>query len=111
MNPHGCLLALNVRGHASSRGGVAGESVICAAVTGIVRACSQALADHPSIQTSGSAGAPGELRVTVLDTPVSEREWLRGVTDVILTGIGRIATDRPDEVELTIEQTGEDHGS
>ena len=101
VDDEGLLSSLTVCGHASIAGGAAGENVTCAAVSGIVRACVQALVDRRSVGARGSADGPGDLRVMVAPTE-ADREWLRGVTDVVLSGVGRIAKEAPDDVSLTV---------
>ena len=107
----GCLLSLSIGGHASSEAGRFGENAVCAAVTGIVRAGADAISRRTTIRASGSAPAPGAFELRVLERDATDSEWLRGVSDVVLTGVGRIAGDEPDEVELTITRRGEVHGS
>ena len=107
----GCLRSLSVGGHASSDAGGFGSNVVCAAVTGIVRAAAEALSRRATIRAAGTAPAPGTLELEVLARDADDAEWLRGVGDVVLTGVGRIAGDEPDEVELTITRRGEVHGS
>jgi hypothetical protein len=50
---------------------------------------------------NGAAGREGELRVAVGSVDDEQRDWLRGVTDVLVSGVRRMATDAPGEVELT----------
>lgn len=106
----GCLSSLAVTGHASLGAGPAGDNVICAAVTAIVRACADAVTNRESIRVSGRAASPGELHM-VVEAEEAEREWLRGVTDVLLTGIGRIAQESADDAVLIVNNQGEDHGT
>lgn len=101
-----CLSSLTVSGHASPDGGFAGDNVICGAVTAIVRACAEAISERSTIRATGAAALPGELRVDVQDRPAGDTDWMRGVTSVILTGVGRIARDAPNDVELIQETIG-----
>ena len=106
----GCLSSVSVSGHAAAERGPSGGSIVCAAVTGLVRSCAEAIARRPSITASGDAPGPGELRVEIHGCG-SDGEWLRGVTDVMLCGVERMAGEAPDELELMIERTGVDHGA
>ena len=106
----GCLSSVSVTGHAAPERGSSAGNVVCAAVTGLVRSCADAIARRPSIAACGTAPDPGELRVEILSRD-TDGGWLRGVTDVMLGGIERIAREAPDEVELTVERTGVDHGA
>jgi uncharacterized protein YsxB (DUF464 family) len=105
----GCLSSLVVTGHAST--GTSGVSAECAAVTGIVRAVADAIVRSGSVHASGGADAPGEMRVEVDAANGVDRDWLRGVTDVLVRGISRIADDAPREVRLTTRERGETHGT
>ncbi len=105
----GALSSLTVRGHATlDRNAVSAE---CAAVSGIVRACAQAIDERGDVVASGSATGPGDLVVEIDTVPATATEWLRGITDVIVTGIGRVARDAPREVAMTVEYEGDTHGS
>ncbi|MFP4114756.1 MAG: ribosomal-processing cysteine protease Prp [Spirochaetota bacterium] len=111
LDGEGCLSLLDVTGHASLDPAGSGVSVVCAAVTGIVRACAHAIAGRESIGATGSAHGPGELSLSVDRRLPGDSEWMRGVTDVMLEGVGRIATDAPNEVALQIERTGDQNGA
>jgi uncharacterized protein YsxB (DUF464 family) len=110
LDGEGCLSSVLVSGHAAVNDRTTAISVVCAAVTGVVRSCADAIARRQSIVASGSADAPGELRLEIHSRD-ADGDWLRGVTDVMLCGIGRMADEAPDDVELRIERTGEYHGA
>lgn len=105
----GALSSLTVSGHASL--GSRAVSAECAAVSGIVRACAQAIDERKDVVASGSAQGPGDLVVEIDTVPAGAATWLRGVTDVMLTGIARISREAPHEVTMTIEYEGDTHGS
>lgn len=96
----GCLSALVMTGHVSAAGGPRGANLICAAVTGLVRSCAEAIAVADGIVADGAAEREGELHVTVRAVESGRRDWLKGVTDVLLSGLRRMAADAPGEVEL-----------
>ncbi|MFW5686214.1 MAG: ribosomal-processing cysteine protease Prp [Spirochaetota bacterium] len=103
LDGEGVLSSFEVTGHAAIDGGV-GQSVVCAAVTGIVRACADAVASNAAVGAVGAASRPGELVVNVTGESEDGSTWLQGVTDVLLGGVGRIARDAPDEVELIVDR-------
>lgn len=105
----GALSSLTVRGHASL--GSRTVSAECAAVSGIVRACAQTIDERDDIAAAGSAEAPGDLVLGIDRVAAGAELWLRGVTDVIVTGIGRIARESPQEVTMAVEYEGDTHGS
>jgi len=96
----GCLSALVMTGHVSAAAGPRGANLICAAVTGLVRSCAETIVAANGIVAGGDAGREGELHVAVRSVESGRREWLRGVTDVLVSGVRRMAADAPDEVEL-----------
>ena len=110
LDDEGCLSSVSVTGHAAVPRGAPGGSVVCAAVTAVVRSCADAIAHRPAIVASGAASGPGALRVEIRSRG-ADRDWLRGVTDVMLSGLARIAGEAPGEVDVMIERTGEDHGA
>ena len=97
----GCLSELTMTGHVSSAGGPRGANVVCAAVTGLVRSCIETVTAANGIVADGTAEHEGQLRVMVRLIEGEHRDWLRGVTDVLVSGVRRMATDAPGEVELT----------
>ncbi|MFW5742027.1 MAG: ribosomal-processing cysteine protease Prp [Spirochaetota bacterium] len=105
----GALSSLTVRGHASL--GSRTVSAECAAVSGIVRACAQAIDERGDIAATGSADAPGDLVLSIDSVAAAALAWLRGVTDVIVTGIARVARESPQEVTMAVEYEGDTHGS
>jgi len=98
--PDGCLVAMRMTGHAGVSGGPRGGNIVCAAVTGVVRSCAEAITGADGIAVSGVADREGELSLLIREVDESRRDWLRGVTDVLLTGVRRIAAETPDEVAL-----------
>ncbi len=96
----GCLSALVMTGHVSPAGGPRGANLTCAAVTGLVRSCAEVIATADGIVADGIAEREGELHVTVHAVAGGRHEWLRGVTDVLVSGVRRMAADAPGEVEL-----------
>ncbi len=96
----GCLSTLVMTGHVGAAGGPRGANLTCAAVTGLVRSCAEAIAAADGIVADGSAEREGEFHVTVRAVEGGRRDWLRGVTDVLVCGVRRMATDAPGEVEF-----------
>ena len=109
LNGAGCLASVSVTGHAATSDRGSSVSVVCAAVTAVVRSCADAIARRASVRATGATTGPGDFRLE-LDAD-SAGEWLHGVTDVLLTGIGRIAGEAPLEVELTIEREEQRNGT
>jgi uncharacterized protein YsxB (DUF464 family) len=106
----GALSHLRMAGHASPAAGPRGGNIVCAATTAVVRSCVEAIAARPDVVVA-ARGDEGELSVTVTGYPPDVAEWLRGVTEVLLVGVRRIADDSPDEISLTVEDEGVRNGS
>jgi uncharacterized protein YsxB (DUF464 family) len=104
------LLGFEMNGHASQSAGARGHNIVCAAVSALVRSCSEALAGQNGVVAVGS-GDEGRLVVRVSQCDPGQMEWLRGVTSVLISGLERIRQESPSEVVVTVETEGEQHGS
>lgn len=100
----GCLVELRASGHVGIVGGRRGANVVCAAVTGVVKACATAIAENAAIVSDGSAPEEGSLSIRVLSVGSNEGDFLRGVTAVLISGIRALAVDSSSEVKLTVTQ-------
>lgn len=96
----GCLQAFRASGHA--RAARAGEDIVCAAATVLLRTCAHLLSDGEGQTAAVKAPEPGELSL-VLEPPPAERiEWLRGVTEFLLAGIAGLQSEYPDKLTMNI---------
>jgi uncharacterized protein YsxB (DUF464 family) len=82
-------------------------NAVCAAVTGIVRSCADAVANEPLVVADGASSGEGELVVTVRSVDPERRAWLTGVTDALVAGLERMAAEAPAEVELVINRSAQ----
>jgi uncharacterized protein YsxB (DUF464 family) len=96
----GCLAELIMEGHVSAAGGTHGANIVCAAVTGLIRSCADAIVAAGGIEAAGTAESEGAFRLAIRSASTERREWLRGVTDVLIAGVRRMADETPDEVSL-----------
>jgi uncharacterized protein YsxB (DUF464 family) len=94
-----CLQAFRASGHARAAG--AGEDIVCAAVTVLLRTCARLLSDREKRSVVVKAPEPGELSL-VLEPPPERIEWLRGVTDFLLAGIAGLQSEYPDRLTVHI---------
>lgn len=106
----GVLSSISMTGHAPVEED-AGVSVVCAAVTSVVRAVAQAIDAGTGVSAIGSARRPGEFAVEIRAVADDRRAWLAGVTDVMIAGIARIEREAPEEVALSINTTGDTDGT
>jgi uncharacterized protein YsxB (DUF464 family) len=86
----GCLRRMVVRGHA--------RDVACAAVTALTRTAAALLEAEPALQCRGAAPRPGVLELAVDVVPVRHREWVRGITAMVVHGAGAVAAEYPRRV-------------
>lgn len=100
----GALSRLEMHGHVSPSHGTSGSNLTCAAVTGLVRSCAEAIDRNPGLQAHGAAEDEGEFQLAVIAVAETQVAWLQGVTDVLLTGVRRLQLDTPGEIEL-VEET------
>ena len=102
----GCLSQVTMRGHVSPAGGPRGGNIVCAAITGLVRSCAEVIVRRDGISADGTADAEGEFMLSVRQVGAEQRQWLRGVSDVLTGGLRRIAAESPDELELEVVTLG-----
>ena len=104
----GLVRLFEAHGHAGSVHGTRGNNIVCAAATAIVRTVARQIAGHPEITSTAQAAGEGSLMVEISGVPMAIREWLRGVGDILVGGIGDLATEYPDDVRLVLERIGTD---
>lgn len=108
LDGEGCLRGLEASGHAGA--GRSGEDLTCAAASGLLRGVARLLHRTAGLVVSGRAEQPGELRLTVARRGGSEgrSDWLRGVTDVLLSGLRELRDERPGSIVLEIGEKGKE---
>lgn len=104
--PAGCLHRLEMTGHVGSDYGARGSNVACAAITGLVRSCAEAIVANERLEPQGDAESEGVFRITVAHVPDDQLTWLQGVTDVLITGLQRVQRETPGEITLRTGSTG-----
>lgn len=98
--PDGCLKRFAASGHA--RAGREGQDIICAAVTALLRTCARLLSGQPDLKVSGNAPEPGEMQLFLHDPPGDRLEWIRGITDFLLSGVQDLKAEFPEKLEIEI---------
>ena len=95
-------------GHAQA--GQRGEDIVCAGVTALLRTCAKLLSRQPDLITGGDAPEEGEMHLILHDPPVERIEWIRGITDFLLSGLQDLKSEYPDYLILDIngKMIGED---
>ena len=105
VDPEGCLRSLAAAGHAGE--GRPGEDLSCAAVSSLLRSVARLLHRSEGLRVAGQAARPGELTIEVLGSSPERRQWLRGVTDVLLAGLHDLREERPGSIGLEVKAIGE----
>ena len=112
-----CLRSLMVEGHAiqdrSSKNNfqsrfypnkikkvVNEHNLICAAISCLVRSAGIALMEETELLCSVEAHEIGRFKLSITKISENKREWLLGITDMLLKGINRIVIDSPNQVDL-----------
>ena len=88
----GCLRRLVVHGHTAD--------VACAAVTALTRTAASLLAAEPALVCRCAAPRPGVLELEVGGVPAQHREWVRGITAMVVRGVGAVAVEYPQGVAI-----------
>jgi len=96
-----CLLDLYVYGHSVKRG--PGGSVPCAAVSALAGSAARLIESEGSILHRGKAETEGELVLHIDGISEDHREWLRGITDFLITGMKTVETEYPNECSVVLK--------
>jgi uncharacterized protein YsxB (DUF464 family) len=102
----GCLRDLQAVGHAGS--GKPGEDLTCAAVSGLLRSVARLLHGTEGLVVAGQAPGPGRLELEVVRISPERKDWLRGVTEVLLTGLFDFREEQAGSIELKIGEKGKE---
>ena len=102
LDSDGVLHTLNLNGHLP--GAPQGENLACAAVSLTVRSAARLVAGCPRISVRGAAPEPGRLFLRVINRPVKETQWLKGITDLLLQALADIDDEYPGAMSINIEE-------
>ena len=75
----------------------------CAAVSSAVRSLGRLLIARPELRLGGSVMREGEAEydwVLPVEAEPETREWLRGVSDLVMRALWDVAQDYPDLIRL-----------
>jgi len=106
LDGRGCLRRLSACGHAGS--GPPGEDLSCAALSALLRSVARLLYRAEGLEVAGQAAGPGALELEVLRWAPERGQWLRGVTDVLLSGLHDLREERPGSIELDVSGLDEE---
>lgn len=101
----GRVMRVSSRGHAP--GAPAGENILCAGVTVLLRSFARVLEDAPGIESEGEAPHPGSLDMTVLRIDPEKREWFTGISHLLVRGLRDLEIDYPKDLRVFMKERAE----
>ncbi len=96
----GLITGCDVRGHAET--GRKGEDLVCAAVSVLVRTAARTLEQQNDVILEGKASEPGKVGFSLVSFRPGIELWLKGLGDVLMTGILDIQDEYPESCLLEI---------
>ena len=103
LDDQGAIRSFEASGHAGK--GSRGFDLVCAAFTILARTAVRTIRDVEGATVEGSASEPGSMSWKVLE---GGGERIVGISDFLLTGLGDLALEYPDAIELIVEHDVED---
>ena len=94
----GRVVRVSSRGHAE--GSPAGENILCAAVSVLIRSFARAVEDAPGIESEGGAPEPGILDLTVLRIGKEKEEWFEGLSHFLVRGLRDLEGEYPEKLRI-----------
>lgn len=88
-------------GHAGY--GVQGSDIVCAGVTVLLRTALSQLEKYQDLTLKVNAQKSGELAFQIVECKDSEKEFLKYIADFLIEGIGRLASDYPENVTMRVK--------
>jgi uncharacterized protein len=105
LRPDGCLAGFAASGHAGA--GPRGRDPVCAAVTVLLRTSARVLSSRSDLRVSGLAPAEGDMRLEMEPPPQALREWVRGVTAMLMAGLTDLDREFPGRLKLEVGEEGD----
>lgn len=97
---NGVLLSCKAEGHAGYA--ERGSDIVCSAVTVLIRTTLQVVSELAGVKLEFDASERGKLNFKVLGFPSDVEEKLKVAGDFLAIGLGSIAKEYPDNLELVI---------
>lgn len=97
----GRVVRVSSRGHAS--GSPAGENILCAAVSVLLRSFARAVEDARGIDSEGNAPGPGILDLTVRRVDETRGEWFEGLSCFLVKGLEDLQSEYPEDLRVLQE--------
>ena len=100
LNSNNIIKYVTAEGHAGET--LARENIICAAVSVLIRSAYRTIVKNSKVEACITAKNEGSLYFRVIQYEDSQIEWLKGITDYLMTGIKDIETESPDSIKIII---------
>ncbi|OHD30589.1 MAG: hypothetical protein A2087_14365 [Spirochaetes bacterium GWD1_61_31] len=99
--PDGIIRRVRADGHAGKA--AAGNNLLCAAITVLLRSLFESWSRYPGVTLDGAAARPGQLafRLEAFDPALTAT--LRGGSDILLVGLAGLQREYPDGLVVEIE--------
>ena len=94
------LREIRASGHAGDA--VKGENIFCAAATSLMRTACRTVISNKEIISDFKADGPGNLYFSIHHYESLKTEWLKGITDYLLTGLTDLDNEYPEYFEINI---------
>ena len=94
----GRIVRVSSRGHAA--GAPAGENILCAAVSVLIRSFARAVEENPGIESAGDAPDPGILDLTIRRIDETTGAWFDGISSFLLKGLEDLAAEYPEDLRV-----------
>ena len=75
---------------------------MCAAVTVLYRTAARLLQLQPDIRIRGNAPETGRMELQIEEMPASRRQWLIGLSDLLIQGSRDLQEENPKAVALRV---------
>ena len=100
LNSDNIIKYVTAEGHAGKS--PVGENIICAAVSVLIRSAYRTIVKNSKVEACITAKGEGNLYFRIIQYEDSQKEWLKGISDYLITGIKDIETESPDSVKIVI---------
>ena len=100
LNSNNIIKYVSAEGHAGDS--PAGKNIICAAVSVLIRSAYRTIVKNSKVEACITAKNEGSLYFRIIKFDESQTEWLKGISDYLLTGIKDIESESPDSVKIVI---------
>jgi uncharacterized protein YsxB (DUF464 family) len=99
--PDSCLKSLSIQGHAETE--KKGNDLLCAALSVLVRTALHALTKEKRLALKGDIEKVGLLELTIFSYTDNISDWLKGITDFLMTGLFDLMLEFPQNLSISFK--------